>query len=311
MKMMKCEMCGGTEFTKQEGFYICDSCGLKYSAEEAKKLVVSGTVDFVKGSAEKERLLENAHTFIQLEQPYKAIELYTMVTNEYPNDYRGWYGLASVKTAGFSNVDIDFETFLEVESWMKKAITCAQGSSAYDSVTSQWSTYLTKRKVFIEKIKKEILKSEQRIDFLQKRIDELDQQSESLKNQEIHFNHSAIKVRSKKRTESNGIVQWSYLVLGFTAIVFFIMGLLPPQNYRRFLFYALLLVCAIVVIFILSNLFRKTKNAALEKKADAYNKDGSYYAKEREKINNERNKLYIESNNQKDLIRKYKSRYRI
>lgn len=264
MKPLTCELCTGNSFLKKDGFFVCQFCGKKYTPEEAKKLIVSGTVDFVKGNAEKERLLENAQTFIQLDQPYKAFELYTTVTNEYPDDYRGWYGLASVKTIDFSNVDIDCSTFFEVESWLKKAITCASGSSAYDSVTSQWNAYLAKRKAFIEEKKKEKLEAKQRIIFLQKRIDELEQQRSSLNDQARHLNYLGHKVESKKRNQSHIIVYLLYLVLGFAAIVCFIMGILPPQDYRRFLYYALFLVSAIVMIFIFCNFLRKAKNAANE-----------------------------------------------
>ena len=38
MKAMVCEMCGSTELVKQNGMYVCQYCGTKYSVEEAKKL---------------------------------------------------------------------------------------------------------------------------------------------------------------------------------------------------------------------------------------------------------------------------------
>lgn len=44
MKAIVCEMCGSHDVIKQDGYYICQSCGTKYTAEEAKKLLVEGTV---------------------------------------------------------------------------------------------------------------------------------------------------------------------------------------------------------------------------------------------------------------------------
>ena len=35
---LKCELCGGTNLVKQEGFFVCQHCGAKYTVEEAKKL---------------------------------------------------------------------------------------------------------------------------------------------------------------------------------------------------------------------------------------------------------------------------------
>lgn len=55
MAMIKCEMCGSTDIIKQDGVFVCQSCGIKYSPEEAKKMMVevAGTVA-VKGSVKVE-----------------------------------------------------------------------------------------------------------------------------------------------------------------------------------------------------------------------------------------------------------------
>ena len=45
MKQLTCEMCGSTELLKQEGVFVCQTCGCKYSVEEAKKMMVEGTVE--------------------------------------------------------------------------------------------------------------------------------------------------------------------------------------------------------------------------------------------------------------------------
>ena len=44
MKQLICEMCGGTDLVKEDGVFVCKSCGVKYSPEEAKKLMIEGTV---------------------------------------------------------------------------------------------------------------------------------------------------------------------------------------------------------------------------------------------------------------------------
>lgn len=45
MKQLTCEMCGSTDLMKQDGVFVCQSCGTKYSVEEAKKMMVEGTVE--------------------------------------------------------------------------------------------------------------------------------------------------------------------------------------------------------------------------------------------------------------------------
>lgn len=52
MKQLTCEMCGSTDLVKQDGVFVCQTCGCKYSIEEAKKMMVEGTVD-VSGSTVK------------------------------------------------------------------------------------------------------------------------------------------------------------------------------------------------------------------------------------------------------------------
>jgi len=42
-------MCGSTNLLKQDGVFVCQSCGTKYSVEEAKKMMLEGTVN-VKGT---------------------------------------------------------------------------------------------------------------------------------------------------------------------------------------------------------------------------------------------------------------------
>lgn len=39
MKQMTCELCGSTDLVKQDGMFVCQSCGCKYTLEEARKLM--------------------------------------------------------------------------------------------------------------------------------------------------------------------------------------------------------------------------------------------------------------------------------
>ena len=48
MKRLTCEMCGGTNLIKQDGVFVCQTCGAKYSVEEAKKLMNEGDSDINK-----------------------------------------------------------------------------------------------------------------------------------------------------------------------------------------------------------------------------------------------------------------------
>lgn len=45
MRHLTCEMCGSTVLLEQDGVYICQACGNKYSIEPPKKTVVEGPVE--------------------------------------------------------------------------------------------------------------------------------------------------------------------------------------------------------------------------------------------------------------------------
>ena len=45
IKPLVCEMCGGSDLLKDNGVFVCQSCGTKYSLEEAKKMMIAGTVN--------------------------------------------------------------------------------------------------------------------------------------------------------------------------------------------------------------------------------------------------------------------------
>ena len=46
-------MCGSTDLMKQNGVFVCQTCGMKYSVEEAKKMVIEGTVNVKIDESEK------------------------------------------------------------------------------------------------------------------------------------------------------------------------------------------------------------------------------------------------------------------
>lgn len=45
MKALVCEMCSGNDVVKQDGYFVCQHCGTKYTAEEARKLIIEGSID--------------------------------------------------------------------------------------------------------------------------------------------------------------------------------------------------------------------------------------------------------------------------
>lgn len=96
MKQLTCEMCGSTDLMKQDGVFVCQSCGTKYSVEEARKIMVEGTVE-VAGT-------------VKIDDSAKIDNYYTMAENAYdasnkqeaenycnkiieidPSNYKAWF----------------------------------------------------------------------------------------------------------------------------------------------------------------------------------------------------------------------------
>ena len=84
MKAMVCEMCGSHDLVKQDGMYVCQSCGTKYSVEEAKKLL--GTVKVDK-TEETEKLLVLARRAREDNNSENAEKYYGMVLQDDPNNW--------------------------------------------------------------------------------------------------------------------------------------------------------------------------------------------------------------------------------
>jgi len=92
MKALTCEMCGSTNIVKQDGMYECQQCETKYSVEEAKKMMVEGTVE-VKGtvqidsSKELDNLYQIARRARDSENSENATKYYDMILVKDPNSW--------------------------------------------------------------------------------------------------------------------------------------------------------------------------------------------------------------------------------
>lgn len=91
MKRLTCEMCGSTDLMKDDGVFVCQSCGMKYSVEEAKKMMIEGTVDVqgtvkVDNSAFVEKYLDNARRAYVKEDWEEVEKYYNMVEQNAPRN---------------------------------------------------------------------------------------------------------------------------------------------------------------------------------------------------------------------------------
>lgn len=92
MNKLVCELCGCNDLVKQEGFFICQACGTKYTVEEARKMMIEGTVDVsgstvkVDTSAAVEKYLANARRAKQKEDWEETEKYYNLVEQNDPTN---------------------------------------------------------------------------------------------------------------------------------------------------------------------------------------------------------------------------------
>ena len=116
MKQLTCEMCGSTDLLKQEGVFVCQSCGCKYSVEEAKKMMIEGTVEIqgtvkVDISNELANLYQIARRAKDDNNSENAEKYYNQIITKDPssweaNFYTVYYQSMNCKIAGIQSAAI-------------------------------------------------------------------------------------------------------------------------------------------------------------------------------------------------------------
>lgn len=104
MKKLQCEICGGA-LVMDGGMAVCESCGMKFSKEEVKKMVVelSGPIQIdgevkVSGMEDADAIYRRAKDYERIGELGSAEDTYRWEGAEkYPGDGRMWLGLATVK----------------------------------------------------------------------------------------------------------------------------------------------------------------------------------------------------------------------
>lgn len=96
MKALTCEMCGSTEIVRKDGLYVCQACGTKYSVEDAKKMMMEGTVK-IDGPVkiDESENLSNLRTLAQRASEAKdwdrAYQYYEKILLMEPNDFDAYH----------------------------------------------------------------------------------------------------------------------------------------------------------------------------------------------------------------------------
>lgn len=79
MKRLTCEACGSEDMVKQDGMFVCQYCGARYSVEEVKKMMVEGTVaidnsNLVQNALQNARRAKEKEDWDECEKYYNLVE---------------------------------------------------------------------------------------------------------------------------------------------------------------------------------------------------------------------------------------------
>lgn len=96
MKQLTCEMCGSTDLIKQDGVFVCQTCGCKYSIEEARKMMVEGTVEVtgtvkVDNSAAIANYLKLAQSALDASNQKEAEDYANKIIELAPRHSEAWF----------------------------------------------------------------------------------------------------------------------------------------------------------------------------------------------------------------------------
>lgn len=111
MKQLTCEMCGSTDLVKQDGVFVCQTCGCKYSVEEARKMMIEGTVEVqgsvkIDSSEEIKKLYQAARNARETSDSETAIKHYERISALDPNSWESAFYCVVLKTDSIKNGEI-------------------------------------------------------------------------------------------------------------------------------------------------------------------------------------------------------------
>lgn len=109
MKRIVCEMCGATEFAKENGMFVCRGCGLQYSLDEAKKIIVDVDDPNIEDNVSRadDQHLNNLYTrarkSLEINDLEHAAEYFKQILDEKPDDWEAYFYSYLGETTSFTN----------------------------------------------------------------------------------------------------------------------------------------------------------------------------------------------------------------
>lgn len=245
----RCPNCGGAlKFDSSLPTAKCPYCD---SVIPAGNVIMIPDMDALK----KERLLKNAVTRERYGETNVALRIYSQVAEDYPDDYRGWYGIARLRSKGFTETPTKKE-YEDIAENMRKVLIAA-GPADKGRLQAEWDGYEQSYKAFLDGKTRELSSMQSAHD---EQVNRRDNVAETLKDHRDAM-QSFARSHSKRGKKAK-----------FPTVFFFVLAaglicLLNSSRSKSFLIFGLLLVgifAEAVVITVLVNSSRKSAAARYE-----------------------------------------------
>lgn len=148
MKYIVCEVCGGSDILKDNGVFICQLCGCKYSLEEVKKMIAESD-SFVQG--------RDVSTRDNQTDEYKSILMATrdaMVDGRFDSAYSNSIRLLAMRPDVPELVAIQALAILGKERISVDVPTsCNKGMERFYSMFDKWTAEYSEKMLTIKNVK--------------------------------------------------------------------------------------------------------------------------------------------------------------
>jgi len=175
----KCTSCGAIlKVDPEKDAFICEYCGSAVITKESIEYYIQYITNniyanevHVHNGFDIDKRIKAAEQYIEFGDFEKAEEIFETITDAFPSDYRGWWGLILAKT---ENLEIDYyDTWVIADFWprVEKTINNEALISLYKEALREYKSYcdaITRIKNEEQPLLTERGKKKQRLDDLRK-----------------------------------------------------------------------------------------------------------------------------------------------
>lgn len=248
----KCTQCGANlEIDNANEAALCPYCHTPFVTERAinnystynqNNYKIENAQVHINDEKSIENRLKNAEVFFEKHHDEeKAKKIFESVTDDAPDDYRGWWGLVRVYTSKFSYTSCGENIYLKVGSYAKKAFNVApteileEIKETWEVYTAKYNTNVTQKLEEREKITECKAEAEVKYNKLQKQEKETSQLILRLKQ----------RYNDKRDAASVPSFSW-YIIIVFGGI----LGSAIINKYFVIIAYSILCILIVRIIFL-------------------------------------------------------------